>query len=70
MEKYQAAFAAETTKGINSLVAGCQYARLITQRVESFCFSASQRKAKKLRALRALRLCGEKLYKDPFRGGY
>ncbi|MGB2688181.1 MAG: hypothetical protein WBC36_04280 [Desulfobacterales bacterium] len=59
MEKHSAAYAAETTKGINSLGASCQYGHFITQRVESFCFSASQRKAKKPKALRSLRLCGE-----------
>jgi hypothetical protein len=47
MGKLSAAYAAETTKAINSLVARCQYGHFITRRVESFCFSASQRKAKK-----------------------
>jgi len=58
IEKHSAAYAAETTKGINSLVARCQYGHFITRRVESFCFSASQRKAKRTKALRAPRLCG------------
>ncbi len=34
----------------------------ITRRVESFCFSASQRKEKKSKALRSLRLCGEQIF--------
>jgi len=59
MEKHSAAYAAETTKSTNSLVAWCNYGHFITRRVESFCFSASQRKAKKPKALRSLCLCGE-----------
>ncbi|MBU0985929.1 MAG: hypothetical protein KKH68_01645, partial [Proteobacteria bacterium] len=47
MGKLSAAYAAETTKVINYLDASCQYGHFITRRVESFCFSASQRKAKK-----------------------
>ena len=47
MEKYSAACAAEKTKGINSLAVRFQKGQFITRRVESFCFSASQRKAKK-----------------------
>ena len=47
MEKHSAAYAAETTIVINSLVARCKYGHIITRRVVSFCFSASQRKAKK-----------------------
>jgi len=59
MEKRYAAYAAETRKSINSLVEGCNYGHFIPRRVESFCFSASQRKAKKTKALRSLCLCGE-----------
>jgi len=55
MGKPSAAYAAETTKGINSLVSRCQYGHFIPRRVESFCFSASQRKAKKQRLCA---LCG------------
>ena len=47
MEKYSAACAAEKTKGINSLAVRFQKGQFITRRVEAFCFSASQRKAKK-----------------------
>jgi hypothetical protein len=50
MEKHQAAYAAETTKSINSLVAWYNYGHFITRRVESICFSASQRKAKKTKS--------------------
>ena len=59
MEKHLAAYAAERTKSMNSLVTRCNCGHFITRRVESFCFSASQRKAKKTKALRAPRLCGE-----------
>ena len=59
MEKHSAANAAETTKSINSLVTRCNYGHFITRRVEPFCFSASQRKAKKPKALRPLCLRGE-----------
>jgi hypothetical protein len=50
MEKHSAAYAAETTRGINSLVEMYQYGHFITRRVKSFCFSASQRKAKKTKS--------------------
>jgi len=62
MEKHSAAYAAKTTRGINSLVEMCQYEHFITRRVKSFCFSASlpcgmrslflwgQRKAKKTKS--------------------
>jgi len=46
MGKPSAAYAAETTKATNVLVTRCQYGHFITRRVESFWFSASQRKAK------------------------
>ena len=59
MKKQSAAYAAETTKSVSSLVEKSQYGKFITQRVEPFCFSASQRKAKKTKTLRSLRLCGE-----------
>jgi hypothetical protein len=62
MENRSVAFAAEMTKVINSLIARRQYRHLITRRVESFCFSASQRKAKKPKSLRPLRLCGESIF--------
>jgi hypothetical protein len=54
MEKHSAAYAAGTTKSTDSLVARCNYRHFITRRIESFCFSASQRKAKKPKALRPL----------------
>jgi len=47
MGKHSAAYAAEPTKVINPLVPKRQYWHFIARRVESFCFSASQRKAKK-----------------------
>jgi len=47
MKKHSAAYTAETTKDVNFLVARSQYGQFITRRVEPFCFSASQRKAKK-----------------------
>jgi len=56
MEKHSAAYAAQTAKSVNFLVTRCNYGHFITRRVESFCFSASQRKAKKHRKLCAL--CG------------
>jgi hypothetical protein len=46
--KPSAAYVTEVTKDINSLVARYQYRHLITRRIESFCFSASQRKTKKI----------------------
>jgi hypothetical protein len=64
MGKPSAAYAAKTTKAINSLVARFKYGHFITRRVEPFCFSASQRKAKKQKTLRSLRLCGEQSFID------
>jgi len=46
MERYLAAYTAETTKDL-SRPGSFAYCYLITRRVEAFCFSASQRKAKK-----------------------
>jgi hypothetical protein len=64
MIKCSAARAAETTKGINSSVERCLYLHFITRRF----FSAFRRLSEKQKkTLRSLRLCGEKIYKDPFR---
>jgi hypothetical protein len=62
IEKHKAAYTAETTKGINSLVARCQYRHFIPEGLSHFAFRRLSEKQKKTKALRALRLCGEQVF--------
>ena len=59
MEKYSAAYAAETTSDINFWSQGANICILLSEGLSHFAFQRLSEKQKKTKALRSLRLCGE-----------